>query len=314
MPKKSKKPARSAAPKQESSGLQFSETDLLGQLTANEGSVLWLGRCTASEIRRTLEAAGLLAALRDKGINDLIFKIEPFEEFDQTLKVYCREEKPDNLIAEARFREKRFAPERKMPETFSDFAPAMLSIDWLLMQNPFAEFTQDRPRLPGQTHPGLGQAHRVTTLLMDLCAKLGLAGILNFPEHFHNAHLYREHFHFYDPVSEGIAQALFRDLSSLPLADLSWAIEQGCVRDGKTGSAPLPSNTEAERGRERGERFEWNAGVQILPMHPAMRDYFASAWYRRRVQEIVETNSFVLDKNGFQKFGRNNSGVENLHR
>jgi len=298
MARKSKKPGSSANQTDKTrSSLQFDESDLLGQLTANEGSGLWLGRCTTSETQRTLEVAGLLGALRDKGIDDLIFKIEPFEEFDQTLKIYCRAVKPENLIAEARFREKRFVPERKMPETFSECAPAMLSIDWLLMQNPFAEFTQERPRLPGQTYPGLGQAHRVTKLLMDLCVKLGLAGILNFPEYFHNAHLYREHFHFYDPVREGIAQALFRDLSALPLADLSWAIERGCVRDGKTG-----------------ERFEWNADVQILPMHPAIHDYFASAWYRRRLQEIAATTSFTLDKNGFQKFIHNNSIAENLHR
>ncbi len=284
MPKKSKKPARTAAPKPESSGLQFSESDMLCQLTGHEGSVLWLGRCTISEIRHTLEAAGMLAALRNKGIDDLIFKIEPFEEGDQALRIYCRAARPENLISEARFREKRFAPERKMPETFSEFAPAMLAIDWLLMQNPFAEFTQERPRLPGQTHPGLGQAHRVTKLLMDLCAKLGLAGILNFPEYFHNAHLYREHFHFYDPASEGISRALFRDLSSLPLADLSWAIERGEVQNAKTG-----------------ERFEWNADVQILPMHPAIRDYFASAWYRRRVQEVFAAHTFVFNKNGLQK-------------
>lgn len=286
MARKSKKPGSSANQTEKTrSRLQFDESDLLGQLTTHEGSVLWLGRCTTSEIQHTLEAAGLLGALRDKGIDDLIFKIEPFEEGDQALKIYCRTAKSENLVAEARFREMRFMPKRKMPETFSEFAPAMLSIDWLLMQNPFAGFTQERPRLPGQTHPGLGQAHRVTKLLMDLCAKLGLAGILNFPEYFHNAHLYREHFHFYDPVSEGISQALFRDLSSLPLADLSWAIERGCVRDAKIG-----------------DQFEWNADVQILPMHPAIRDYFASAWYRRRVQEVFAACLFVFDKNDFQKF------------
>jgi hypothetical protein len=294
MARKNQKPSSSSHQKQKPPGsLHFDEGDLLGQLTANEGSALWLGRCTISEIQKTLEVAGLLAALRDKGIDDLILKIEPFEEFDQTLKIYCRAEKSENLISEARFRERRFTPQRIMPETFSRSSPAMLSIDWLLMQNPFAEFSPEHPRLPGQRHPGLGLARRVTKLLMDLCAKLGLAGILNFPEYFHNAFLYREYFHFYDPLREGIIQALFRDLSSLPLADLSWAIERGCVRDAKSG-----------------ERFDWSSDVQILPMLPAIRDYFISAWYRQRVQEVVAEHAFLLDEKDLRTFMKNNSPAE----
>jgi hypothetical protein len=260
-------------------------------LTANEGSVLWLGRCTASEIERTLEEAGLLHALREKGITELIFKVEPFEEFDQTLKIYCRHENPEHQIAEARFRETRFTPRRPMPETFSQSAPTMLAIEWLLMQNPFADFTPERPRLPGQAHPGLGQALRVTKLLMELCTKLRVAGLLNFPEYFHNAYLYREHFHFYDPVREGIVNALFRDPSALRLADLSWSIEDGCVHDARTG-----------------EIYEWTAEVQILPMHAAVRDYFASAWYRQRVQEAFTEHTFVLDHDKFQKLARKHAG------
>jgi hypothetical protein len=287
MARKSRKPGSSEnQSSREQRGLRFDENDLLGQLTAHEGSALWLGRCTISEIQHKLEEAGLLGALREKSLDKLVFRIEPFEEFGQTLRVYCRAVHPDNLIAEARFRETRFTPQRKMPETFSQFAPTMLAIDWLLMQNPFAEFTQERPRLPGQTHPGLGQAHRVTKLLMDLCTKLELAGVLNFPEYFHNAHLYREHFHFYDPLREGIVQALFRDLSELRLADISWAMERGCVRYANTG-----------------ERFEWIADVQILPMHAVVRDYFVSAWYRLRVQEALAGHAFVLDRKNFEEKG-----------
>lgn len=286
--RKSKKPGASANPPvKEQRGLRFDENDLLGQLTAHEGSVLWLGRCTASEIEHTLETAGLIEALHEKGLSGIIFKIEPFEEFGQTLKIYSGAAEMKNLIAEARFQERVFTPSRRMPETFSQFSPVMLSIDWLLMQNPFATFSAERPRLPGQTHPGLGLARRVMEQLKQLCAKLGRAGLLNYPEYFHNAYLYREHFHFYDPVREGIVAALHRDLSVLLLADLSWAIEEGCVHDVRTGKI-----------------FEWHADVQILPMQAAVRDYFVSSWYRQRVEETIATQSFALDQEGFEEFRR----------
>ena len=276
MPRKPKKPRGGV---EADSALHFSENDLLGQLTGYEGSTLWLGTCTVAEISRALEGAGVLADLRATGFDSIILKIEPFEEFDQRLRVYDKAENADNLIAEARFNVKKFAPQRRMPETFSTVAPSMLLIEWLLMQNPRASFSPQRPRLPGQTHPGLGQAQRVTTLLIELCEKRRLAGVLNFPQYYHNAFLYRKHFHFYDPAQEGVLQALHRDCAARPLAELSWAIEGGCVRN--SGSV---------------DRFEWVADAQILPVHAAVQEYFASSWYRRRVEEEAERNKFALDE------------------
>lgn len=286
MPRKSKKPNLfSAAAETSKRALQFDDQDLLGQLTAHEGSTLWLGRFTVAEIQYALEQCGIFAALREKRLDNFIIKIEPFEEFDQALRIYCHAATPENLIAEARFREVRFIPQVKMPETFSEFGPKMLKIEWLLMQNPFATFSPERLPLPAQTHPGLGQARRVTHLLMDLCRKHHLAGIVNFPEFFHNAYLYRDYFHFYDPEREGNICALQRDLLPLDLGHMSWAIEAGCVRCKQTG-----------------ERFTWASAQQVLPVHAVVKDYFASAWYRQHVQYTLGTQSFFLDEKDFQKF------------
>lgn len=267
------------------SPLQLKDGDLLGQLTGKEGSALWLGRFTVAEIQQALEQYGVLGALRRKGLDNFIINIEPFEEFAQALRIYCKVAQPENLIAETRLREVHFTPQVRMQETFSLTPPKMLAIDWLLMQNPFAAFSAERPPLPGQTHPGLGQARRVVKLLIILCRTCQLAGILNFPEFFHNAYLYHTYFHFYDPRREGNMHALHRDLSPLHLAEMSWAIEAGCVRDEATG-----------------ERLGWVADVQILPVQPALRDYFTSSWYRQRVMDSRDGQSYALDKEAYRRF------------
>jgi hypothetical protein len=286
MSRKSKKPAAPITETQRPARpFDLDERDLLGQLTVNEGSTLWLGSYTASEIERALEQRGILSGFRRSGLDRFIIRIEPFEEFDQTLRIYCETVTPENLIAEARFREARFVPKIKMPETFTAMELKVLALEWLLMQNPYASFSPQKPPLPGQAYPGLGQARQVTQLLMALCTKRRLAAIVNFPQFFHNAYLYRDYFHFYDPVREADILALHRDLSPLPLADMSWAIEAGCVR-------MTPG----------GEKLAWVSTAQLLPMHEAITDYFASDWYHRCAHEALENQRYTLDREAFQKF------------
>ena len=64
---------------------------------------------------------------------------------------------------------------------------ALLRIEWLLMQNPRARFTAQRPRLPGQKHPGLGLLADVIALLIVACDRLQLGGLLFVPAHYHTA-------------------------------------------------------------------------------------------------------------------------------
>jgi hypothetical protein len=77
-------------------------------------------------------------------------------------------------------------------------------IEWLAMQNPDASFTDDRPQLPGQTHPGLHVAKQLMQMVFELARKQGRDALLNFPEHFHNAWLYsRRGLFFLNPAFEG---------------------------------------------------------------------------------------------------------------
>src|SRR4029078_3473466 len=63
----------------------------------------------------------------------------------------------------------------------------LLSVDWLLLQNPREPFREQRPKLPGQLHPGLGLFEELVALLVVACERVGLAGILVTPSQFHLA-------------------------------------------------------------------------------------------------------------------------------
>ncbi len=264
--------------------LSLGEDELLSQLSEKQGSILWLGKYTTDDILRALQKAGIVQELDKKGLTPLLICIEPLDTFQQALKVYSRRIHPDHLLAEARFRHVVFRPRTALPESFSAKRPEMLAIDWLMMQNPFARFTSDRPPLPGQQHPGLGVARKVLKLLKALAKSNGFAGILNFPQYFHNAYLYRQHFQFYHPAKEATLYALARDLEPLSISQMSWAIEGGCVINSTSGKP-----------------FEWESDVQILPLSPEISRYFASQWYRTTYQTCWEQQHYVLDRDTFQK-------------
>lgn len=261
----------------------FEENDLLAQLESKKGSSLWLGRYSPDEIRRSLEACGILPDLRARGLDRFEIAIHPLEDFEQELRIYSHSPVEQALLAEARLREVLFCPKTPMQETFSRLRPKMLEIDWLMMQNPTATFTAERPPLPNQSHPGLGQARRVVKLLLHLCKKRKLSALVNYPQNFHNAYFYRSHFNFYDPAEEARLQAISRDLGHISLPVLSWAIELGCIEDVHCG-----------------EPFEWKSSAQISAVFPEIREYFSSAWYIEQVNSEMTKFKYVCNVDQFR--------------
>ncbi|RUS20261.1 hypothetical protein BC937DRAFT_95588 [Endogone sp. FLAS-F59071] len=141
-------------------------------------------------------------------------------------------------------------------------------IEWLCMQDPKRSFTEDRPQLPGQEHPGLKIGRKVVNLLLDLAKKHGRDGMGNVPEHFHNAYLYqRKGYRFINPAFQGffdsiIAELQF-DLDTYGLAVVSWAFKNGHLRDNQD------------------RMIIWHPEDQIYPISSRLRAYFTSRAYRR---------------------------------
>ena len=150
-----------------------------------------------------------------------------------------------------------------------------LSVEWLTLQNPYAEFPPTRPPLPGQDHPGLGIGREVMELLLIMGWRLGCAGLVSHPAWFHNAVMYRLHYRFVDPAEEGRFLALIRDFegSGLTLAEASRAVEAGKVRDAE------------------GTPVTWTPGPMVAPLVPGA-DLDAMDGWLERVREAREAAAY----------------------
>jgi acetoin utilization deacetylase AcuC-like enzyme len=105
----------------------------------------------------------------------------------------------------------------------------VLYVHWLSLRNPKAQFSDRRPRLPGQEVPGLGLAREAGTMLARMAIRLSLGGVVFRPAHFHTAYAARHAFTFIDPERQGRFEALVRDLKPLPLLEATLAISEGRV-------------------------------------------------------------------------------------
>ncbi|HYG69666.1 MAG TPA: histone deacetylase, partial [Anaeromyxobacteraceae bacterium] len=106
----------------------------------------------------------------------------------------------------------------------------VLYVHWLSLRNPRAQFSDNRPRLPGQEVPGLGLAREAGSMLARMAIRLGLGGVAFRPAHFHTAYTARHDFEFVDPHRQGRFEALVRDTKGLPLAEVTGLLDEGRIR------------------------------------------------------------------------------------
>jgi hypothetical protein len=105
----------------------------------------------------------------------------------------------------------------------------VLYVHWLSLRNPRAQFSERRPRLPGQDVPGLGLAREAGWMLARMAIRLGLGGVVYRPAHYHTAYPARDAFAFIDPERQGRFEALVRDLAGVPLLEATEAVSEGRV-------------------------------------------------------------------------------------
>lgn len=260
--------------------VSLSNNDILAQLTDDKRSTLWLGRYSENEVLHLLEQFNILPALKAKGCTHPLIIIEPLAAFDQALKIFNAAATAENLFAEFRLREVSFSH----PNVIAGAPLPMLKIEWLMLQNPAAAFSAERPPMPGQRRPGLGLGKRALQLLVHLAQQNHLGGVLNFPQFFHNAFLYLDYFWYCNPKLKGVVLALRRDLLSLSLAELSWAIYLGCVIEAHTGKT-----------------YEWQADALVLPLEEKIKQCFSPPEYEQVVYQTMANSEFVLNRKKFEK-------------
>jgi acetoin utilization deacetylase AcuC-like enzyme len=203
----------------------------------------FLGYYSRQGLELALDRSGLPERVRARGFPRLALDLELDNPLGETLRL--RAPGLAEPLIELRARRDRAA----VPGL------ELLRIEWLLLQNPRAHFTAERPPLPGQRYPGLGLLQEVMALMVLACERLHLDGVLFVPGHYHTAAQGKRLLRFLSPVAEGRFRALQTVLAGLPLPEAAAAVEEGRVIDETTGRP-----------------FRWEPTPLLLPVSAAAKE------------------------------------------
>jgi len=234
---------------------------------------LFLGKYTISQVYYILERKGFIDFAKNKGLYPILFDLYWRDSFTQNLRIYFKEKDENNRIVDLILKEKCLSFKFSNADS-KDLK--FLFVEWICLQNPTTSFTKDKPRLPGQIHPGLGLGERLWSIFELLVRFLQIDGVMIMPKFLHNAIMYRRLFHFLNPSKEGEVNGILRDLGKYHLAILAWASYHGCIFEGD-------------------KTFEWMAEPQIFPQNRRLKDYFSSSEYRENVKKEMGKRRFFLD-------------------
>jgi acetoin utilization deacetylase AcuC-like enzyme len=211
----------------------LTEEDLVGLVPGVSPVPRFLGYFSRHGVELLLERSGILAHMRAKGFRTLRVELDTRNGLGHTLRVVC-EDGPEELLLELRAERSR----RAVP------GMEVIALEWLLLQNPRADFSARRPQLPGQRHPGLGLLRDIMSWLMVVCERHRLDGIFFTTVHYHIAVQSRRLVKPLRATDEGRLRAFAEALSDLTLAEAAAAVAEGRVIDETTGEpaawTPVP--------------------------------------------------------------------------
>jgi acetoin utilization deacetylase AcuC-like enzyme len=235
----------------------LSEEDLAGLMPGTPGPSRFLGYFSRHGVELLLERAGVLPQLRARGFRTLRVDLDTREGPGHTLRIVS-EDRPDELLVELRADRSRSA------------VPGMevISVEWLLLQNPREEFSERRPRLPGQQHPGLGLLRDFMGWLMVACEAHGLDGVFFVAAHYHIAMQSRRLVRPLHAVDEARLRAIARALEGVPLSAGTAAVEEGLLLDARTG-----------------EPVAWEPVATVLPVSRRLRARVSGPDYEAAVAD-----------------------------
>lgn len=236
----------------------ITEADLLGDLVRKGPGDHLLGFYTAYGLELAFERYGLFEHMRRRGYPRVRVELNPHSGSGEAVTVRTDDARRLVLL-ELIVREMReVAPHR------------LLSIEWLLLQDPAARPTAARPLLPGQEHPGLGALKLMMGMLTMAAERLRFDGLTFVPAHFHTAAQARGVLRFLDPRDEARFVALKEALGGRSLLESTHLVEAGKLVDESTGEA-----------------VGWSPARMVVPLSAALRDIVGGPAYDAQVEEAA---------------------------
>ena len=261
----------------------------LSGLMTDQGPVRLFGYYSADGVRYALEALGIFGILEGKGYQDLSVSLSG-NAFTQDIRIHGRSDGLAHLLVEGRFRRTSWSfprdayPGSKHPR----LSFQVVHIEWFLLQNPTARFTDERPRLPGQKHPGLGLRDQVLELFQVVARRLALDAYVAQAKLFHNAFMYSPMFFFTDPNRQAELQAIRSEAEGATLQDITLAVEGGFLR-------------------KDGEPYQWKGAEMIHPLSGSLARVFRECGYQGRVADLAAGMRFEFD---WEAYRRNKADLE----
>jgi acetoin utilization deacetylase AcuC-like enzyme len=235
--------------------LDLSDEDLIGIVPGLSRRTRFLQYFSRHGVELLLERFGILDGIRVKGFTHPQIDLDLNHSLGETLRIYGDASR-SQLLMELRVNRSQRAVT----------GCEVLVVEWLLLQNPRAEFGPYRRPLPGQKHPGLGLLKEVFGWLVMICEMLELDGVYYTPSSYHVAGQSRRLTRFQHPEHEARFRALETVLGHLSLAVASKALEEGRVIDESTG-----------------EPLAWEGFPMMVAATDRLRDLVTSDQYEQRV-------------------------------
>ena len=270
--------------KQSDDGNIISETDLFNINIGKRGHNFFLGYYSLEGLKLAFEKYDVLNKLEEKGFTDLIYELDTNDPYVHRLILFHKKKSPQNMLIELVLKKYNVIIDMPFDTKYNGKTYETIAIEWMCLQNPYAEFTDERPQLPGQQNPGLGVASKAVELLMIMAWRLNLYGLINTPDHYHNACLYSKIFYYLNPDYQARLLAIMRDLKKYPLDTIAWAIEWGAVMD-----------------LNLKKPIKWSVGKQIVPLHQDLKNLFNSKEYKNAVYQKMKKYNFKLDIQKYEK-------------
>ena len=259
------------------------EKDILSDLIEEKSTSLFLGRFAMAEVQAVMGRKNFYREARNRGLQPLSFELDSSEYPVQRLRIFHEEPNPDKMIVDLKIREGRLSPKPYLHLDPVFFEHDYLVIEWLTLQNPRLPFSDKRPPLPGQQHPGLGLRKKVVDIFVYIARLLRKDGLLAFPAYFHNAVLFSRFFSFLNPEKLAEIQAIEKAFPKIPFKHLAWIVYLNCLK------------------YEDGRVYEWKAEEQVYPLRKELKDHLDSRKYKRLVRQNMKERRFTIDWDGYEK-------------